>query len=190
MNFIRLPTGNVDIHVAALAGIVNFTPDMQLALQVQYDNMSGNFAFLGRFRWERAGGKRKLFIALGQAAIIPGTTFSPYTQPNSRPRTCRSACSEPSSSEPARLGCSGIVLPNTGGGDDRQTQDCDPRGGRSSRRCRVAAGVPFVPLLSVTSRAKLDAELAALQRTRRIRLARRIVLTLDRVLATSPRPMS
>ncbi len=80
MNFIRLPTGNVDIHVAALAGIVNFTPDMQLALQVQYDNISGNFAFLGRFRWEFRPGS-ELFIALGQAAIIPGTRFSPYTQP-------------------------------------------------------------------------------------------------------------
>ena len=80
MNFLRLPAGNVDIHVAALAGIVNFTPDMQLALQGQYDNISGNFAFLGRFRWEFRPGS-ELFIALGQAAIIPGTEFSPYTQP-------------------------------------------------------------------------------------------------------------
>lgn len=80
MNFLRLTNGNVDIHVAALSGIVNFTPDLQLALQAQYDNISGNFAFLGRFRWEFRPGS-ELFVALGQAAIIPGTEFSPYTQP-------------------------------------------------------------------------------------------------------------
>src|SRR5215510_2710531 len=45
----------------------------------------------------------------------------------------------------------------------------------------LAASAPFVPLLSGTSAAQTgDAELAALQRARRIRLARGIVLSLDR----------
>jgi hypothetical protein len=68
-SFIDLPTGAVDIHVLAGEGIVNFTPDMQLALQVQYDNISENLGFLGRYRWEyQPGGE--LFIALGQSALI------------------------------------------------------------------------------------------------------------------------
>ena len=75
-NFIRLPTGNVDIHVAAITGIVNFTPDMQLVLQTQYDNISGSFAFLGRYRWEFRPGT-ELLVALGQAAYIPGTGLPP-----------------------------------------------------------------------------------------------------------------
>jgi hypothetical protein len=47
----------------------------------------------------------------------------------------------------------------------------------------LAAAAPFVPLFSGAAAAQNgDAELAALQRTRRIRLARGIVLTLDRQL--------
>jgi 5-methylthioadenosine/S-adenosylhomocysteine deaminase len=58
---------------------------------------------------------------------------------------------------------------------------------RSSRRtflkasAGVAASAPFAPLLSLPAAAQTsDAELAAVQRSRRIRLARGIVLTLDR----------
>jgi hypothetical protein len=75
-NFIRLPTGNVDIHVGAITGIVNFTPDMQLVMQAQYDNISGNFGFLGRYRWEFRPGT-ELLVALGQTAYIPGTGLPP-----------------------------------------------------------------------------------------------------------------
>ena len=75
-NFIRLPTGDVDIHIGAISGIVNFTPDMQLVMQAQYDNISGNFGFLGRFRWEFRPGS-ELLVALGQAVYIPGTGIPP-----------------------------------------------------------------------------------------------------------------
>jgi hypothetical protein len=75
-NFIRLPTGNVDIHVGAITGIVNFTPDMQLVMQAQYDNISGNLGFLGRYRWEFRPGT-ELLVALGQTAYIPGTGLPP-----------------------------------------------------------------------------------------------------------------
>ena len=75
-NFIRLPTGDIDIHVAALTGTLNLTPDMQLVLQSQYDNVSGSFAFLGRYRWEFRPGT-ELLVALGQAAYIPGTGLPP-----------------------------------------------------------------------------------------------------------------
>ena len=73
-SFIDLPGGDVDIHVGALAGIINFTPDMQFQMQAQYDNISENFAFLGRYRWEFRPGS-EIFIALGQGAVISNSQF-------------------------------------------------------------------------------------------------------------------
>ena len=73
-SFIRLPTGNVDVHVVSLDGVVNFTPDMQVGIQAQYDNISESLGFLARYRWEFLPGSDVL-IAIGQSAIIPGTDF-------------------------------------------------------------------------------------------------------------------
>jgi hypothetical protein len=72
--FIELPTGSVDIHVFEVASVVNFTPDMQLALQAQYDNISQDFGFLARYRWEYLPGS-ELFAAFGQSALIPNSRF-------------------------------------------------------------------------------------------------------------------
>jgi hypothetical protein len=72
--FIDLPTGQVDIHVLTLNATYNFTPDMQLAIQTQYDNISEQMGFLARYRWEFTPASQ-LFIALGTAAAIPGTHF-------------------------------------------------------------------------------------------------------------------
>ena len=72
--FIRLPGGKVDINVFTLDGLFNFTPDMQFAIQAQYDNISQSFGFLGRYRWEFRPGS-EILIALGQSALIPGTDF-------------------------------------------------------------------------------------------------------------------
>ena len=69
-----MPNGDIDIHVASLNAIVTFTPDMQLALQTQYDNISQNFGFLARYRWEFIPGD-ELLITFGQAAIIPNSRF-------------------------------------------------------------------------------------------------------------------
>jgi hypothetical protein len=74
VSFIDLPTGNVDIHVVELASVVNFTPDMQLALQAQYDNISQDFGFLARYRWEYLPGS-EFFAAFGQSALIPNSRF-------------------------------------------------------------------------------------------------------------------
>jgi len=68
-NAIDLPTGAVDIHLATADGVVNFTPVMQIALQAQYDNISENLAFSGRYRWEYHPGN-ELFIGLGQSALV------------------------------------------------------------------------------------------------------------------------
>jgi hypothetical protein len=68
-NAIDLPTGAVDIHLATADGVVNFTPVMQIALQAQYDNISENLAFSGRYRWEYHPGN-ELFVGLGQSALV------------------------------------------------------------------------------------------------------------------------
>ena len=73
-NFIDLPTGKVDIHVASLDAVVNFTPDMQLALQAQYDNISENFGFSARYRWEYRPGN-EIFVGVGQSAVIDSRGF-------------------------------------------------------------------------------------------------------------------
>jgi hypothetical protein len=72
--FIDLPTGEVDIHVVEVVSVVNFTPDMQLALQAQFDNISQDFGFLARYRWEYLPGS-ELFVALGQGALIGNSRF-------------------------------------------------------------------------------------------------------------------
>jgi hypothetical protein len=72
--FISLPSGNVDIHLLALEAIINFIPDMSLDMQGQYDNISANFAFLARYRWEYEPGN-EIFVSLGQGAIITGESF-------------------------------------------------------------------------------------------------------------------
>jgi hypothetical protein len=73
-NAIDLPTGAVDIHLATADGVVNFTPVMQIALQAQYDNISENVAFSGRYRWEYHPGN-ELFVGLGQSALISNRGF-------------------------------------------------------------------------------------------------------------------
>jgi hypothetical protein len=69
-----LPHGSVDIHVVTVDSVVNFTPDMQLAIQAQYDNISESFGFLARYRWEYLPGS-EFFAALGQSALIPNSRF-------------------------------------------------------------------------------------------------------------------
>ena len=76
--FIDLPTGYVAIHILSASGGINFTPDMQLALQVQFDNISRSFGFSARYRWEYQPGN-EIFVSLGQSALIPGTTFEPQS---------------------------------------------------------------------------------------------------------------
>ena len=71
---IEVPAGSVDIHVLTAEGEINFSPDMQIAFQAQYDNISEGFSFLGRYRWEFRPGS-ELFVALGQSAVIPGSVF-------------------------------------------------------------------------------------------------------------------
>ena len=68
----------MDIHVVSINGILNFTPDMQIGVQAQYDNISESFGFLARYRWEFLPGSDVL-IAVGQSALVPGSQFRPQT---------------------------------------------------------------------------------------------------------------
>ena len=74
--FIKLPTGSIGIHLFTQDLIFNFTPDMQLYTQVQFDNISQNFAFSVRYRWEYSPGN-ELFVLFGQAAEIPEYSWRP-----------------------------------------------------------------------------------------------------------------
>jgi Carbohydrate family 9 binding domain-like len=77
--WIDLPTGKVTIHVLQGVTTINFTPDMSLILQGQYDNISHNFGFAARYRWEYEPGQ-EIFAGFGQSATIPGLhDFQPQT---------------------------------------------------------------------------------------------------------------
>jgi hypothetical protein len=71
---LKMPNGAVDVHIASLNASVAFTPNMHLAVQTQYDNISQSVGFLARYRWEFIPGD-ELLIAFGQAAVLPGTGF-------------------------------------------------------------------------------------------------------------------
>ena len=66
---ITLPTGDVEIQIYALNLTLNFTPDMQLSTQVQYDNISRGFGLSSRYRWEFSPGS-EFFVALGESGEL------------------------------------------------------------------------------------------------------------------------
>jgi hypothetical protein len=72
---ISLPTGDVEIQIWALNVTLNFTPDMQLKTQTQYDNISRAFGFSARYRWEFSPGS-EVFVALGESGdLINGAHY-------------------------------------------------------------------------------------------------------------------
>ena len=66
---ISLPTGDVEIQIYAMNLSINFTPDMQLRTQVQYDNISETFGLSSRYRWEFDPGS-ELFVSLGESGEL------------------------------------------------------------------------------------------------------------------------
>lgn len=78
-NRIRLPTGRVDIRITSANINVNFTPEMQFASQIQYDNVSRRLACAGRYSWEFRP-QSELFLSLSQNYIgEPGSFQSMET---------------------------------------------------------------------------------------------------------------
>jgi hypothetical protein len=77
MQQISMPTGNVAIHVEALDLSANFTPDMTLRGQMQYDNISKAMALSFRYRWEFAPGT-ELLVVLGDDATLNGRYYQSH----------------------------------------------------------------------------------------------------------------
>lgn len=64
-----LPTGSVSIHAPSMQINVNFTPDMTIRSQAQYDNLSHSFSLSVRYQWEYSPGQ-EFFAAFGENALI------------------------------------------------------------------------------------------------------------------------
>ena len=76
---IDLPTGDVEIQIYALNLTLNFTPDMQLRTQMQYDNISEAFGLSARYRWEFSPGS-EFFAAIGESGdLIDGNHYRSNT---------------------------------------------------------------------------------------------------------------
>jgi len=69
MQLIGLPTGHVAIHIGSIDAALNFTPDMQLRMQAQYDNISENLGYSVRYRWEFDPGS-ELLVVVGDDATV------------------------------------------------------------------------------------------------------------------------
>jgi hypothetical protein len=65
---------SVTIYISSLNVNANLTPDMQIATQAQYDNISENFSFFARYRWEPRPGT-EILVALGESADVPADDF-------------------------------------------------------------------------------------------------------------------
>ena len=69
-----LPAGNLTVHIGSLDTSINFTPDMQIDAQMQYDNISERFSFSARYRWFPRP-ETEVFIAVGQTADMRSSDF-------------------------------------------------------------------------------------------------------------------
>ena len=69
-----LPAGKLTVHIGSLDSSINFTPDMQIDTQMQYDNISERFSFSARYRWFPRP-ETEVFIALGQTADMKSSRF-------------------------------------------------------------------------------------------------------------------
>jgi len=71
MELITLPTGKVNIHIGSVDAALNFTPDMQVRMQAQWDNVSNDLGFSVRYRWEFDPGS-EILVAVGDDATVDG----------------------------------------------------------------------------------------------------------------------
>ena len=74
MERFELPAGNLTVHIGALDTSINFTPDMQIDTQMQYDNISERFSFSARYRWFPQP-ETEIYIAVGQTADMNSSNF-------------------------------------------------------------------------------------------------------------------
>ena len=69
-----LPGGDLTVHIGSLDTSINFTPDMQIDTQMQYDNISERFSFSARYRWFPRP-ETEVFVAAGQTADMKSNNF-------------------------------------------------------------------------------------------------------------------
>jgi hypothetical protein len=74
LSLFNLSTGDLDIHVGAVAATVALSPSLSIKNDIQYDNISEGFTFLSRASWEPTP-QREIFISLGHSAIIEENRF-------------------------------------------------------------------------------------------------------------------
>ena len=72
--YFDMPTGDLTVHVGAIEASVNFTPDMQIDTQMQYDNISEQFTYFSRYRWFPKP-ETEVFVSLGHTASIDSDNF-------------------------------------------------------------------------------------------------------------------
>jgi hypothetical protein len=77
MQQIHQHSGSIAIAVDSMDMSVNFTPDMQLRGQVQYDNISNDLTFNFRYRWEFEPGAELLVVA-GDDATFTGPYYKSH----------------------------------------------------------------------------------------------------------------
>jgi hypothetical protein len=66
---INLPGGRTTIHIESLNLTRNFTPEMKLVTELQYDNVSHQFGASLRYRWEIRP-TTELLVTLGESALL------------------------------------------------------------------------------------------------------------------------
>jgi Carbohydrate family 9 binding domain-like/Domain of unknown function (DUF5916) len=69
-----LPSGAVGIHIATISSTIAFTPDLFINTDIQYDNISENFALFSRLTWTPSP-EREIFLSFGQTALIEQNAF-------------------------------------------------------------------------------------------------------------------
>lgn len=74
----RLPNGSLRIHISSIATNLNFSPDMTLTIQSEYDNISSDIGLSARYRWEFLPG-HEVFASVGHAATWEGRDFRSNT---------------------------------------------------------------------------------------------------------------
>ncbi len=71
---ISVPAGDVSVQIGSVETVVNFSPDLSISTQTQYDNQSESLSFFGRMRWE-VRPQTELFVSLAHGALIESGDF-------------------------------------------------------------------------------------------------------------------
>lgn len=71
---ISVPGGEVSVQIGSIDTVFNFSPDLSISTQSQYDNISESLSFFGRLRWV-VRPESELFFSFGHGALIEGGDF-------------------------------------------------------------------------------------------------------------------